>query len=196
MAWERPITLASRSPRSAQLLAEHRLDVRVSESTFDDGCLTCGAMHVERWVRMLAILKAQNVLHQNEALKGTILAADTVCVVDDTIFGQPQSIEEARKMIHAVCHRTHEVLTGWCLAAADGTDLESGVEQAEITIGEITTEEIEQYLQTNQWVGKAGGYNLAERVQEGWPIDCVGDPSTVMGLPMKRLMTELCRSEQ
>lgn len=41
------------------------------------------------------------------------------------------------------------------------------------------------------WAGKAGAYNLAERVEAGWPIEVEGDPGTVMGLPMRRLEARL-----
>ena len=43
----------------------------------------------------------------------------------------------------------------------------------------------------SQWRGKAGAYNLADRVADGWPIECEGDPTTVMGLPMRRLTEAL-----
>ena len=47
--------------------------------------------------------------------------------------------------------------------------------------------EIERYVSAGGWRGKAGGYNLAERLAAGWPIRCEGDPTSVMGLPMARV---------
>ena len=91
-------------------------------------------------------------------------------------------------------NRSHEVHTGWCLVSLDGAHLDCGCELSEITIGIIDEEEIEKYLCTNHWKGKAGGYNLCERVNAGWPIECIGDEATVMGLPMNRLTQELFRS--
>ena len=46
---------------------------------------------------------------------------------------------------------------------------------------------MQHYLDEGAWRGKAGAYNLQERIDAGWPIRCEGDPSTVMGLPMRRL---------
>jgi len=46
---------------------------------------------------------------------------------------------------------------------------------------------MQQYLDEEAWRGKAGAYNLQDRIDAGWPIKCEGDPSTVMGLPMRRL---------
>ena len=46
---------------------------------------------------------------------------------------------------------------------------------------------IEGYLAGGGWRGKAGAYNLSERIEAGWPIEVQGDPGTVMGLPMEIL---------
>ena len=46
---------------------------------------------------------------------------------------------------------------------------------------------IYSYVAGGEWRGKAGAYNLSERIQAGWPIECKGDPTTVMGLPMRKL---------
>jgi septum formation protein len=192
--WQLPIVLASASPRRAQLLAEAGIEATISKPTCDDGLFTCGTMEVQRWVQVLAVLKAMHVIVQNVYASGTVLAADTVCVVDDSILGQPKTIEDARAMLHSMTNRTHDVYTGWCLASVDGALVHCEYEKAEIEIGCIEDHEIEKYLLTNHWAGKAGGYNLSERVHEGWPIICSGDPSTVMGLPMDRLKQELSRS--
>ena len=88
-------------------------------------------------------------------------------------------------------NRSHEVFTGWCLISMDGEQLESGCEVASITIGEIDAKEITQYVDSQKWCGKAGAYNLSERVAAGWPIICDGDPTCVMGLPMDRLKENL-----
>jgi septum formation protein len=60
-----------------------------------------------------------------------------------------------------------------------------------VTVGPIPETEITAYLDSGQWRGKAGAYNLAERLQAGWPISVEGDPGTVMGLPMVRLAERL-----
>ena len=194
--WQMPIILASASPRRVELLNDAGVESLLCPPDCDDGVFTCGTMLVEKWVQSLAVFKAQNVLNTCNEEVGTVLAADTVCVVDDMILGQPNSIEHAREMLVSMLGRSHEVYTGWCLASLDGARLDCGVEQSILTIGAIEEEEIEKYLQSSHWKGKAGGYNLSERVNAGWPIECNGDPTNVMGLPMRRLKQELFRSEQ
>jgi len=60
-------------------------------------------------------------------------------------------------------------------------------------VGAIDDGRIEAYVWGGDWRGKAGAYNLSERVEAGWPITCEGDPATVMGLPMRRLPAWLGR---
>lgn len=192
--WQLPIVLASASPRRAKLLEEAGIETLTILPECDDGVFQCGTMCVERWVQTLAVYKALHALSRCDEQRGTMLGADTVCVVDGNIIGQPQNIEDARNMLHLMMNRSHDVHTGWCLASLRWKHLDCGCEQSEITIGTIDEEEIEKYLCTNRWKGKAGGYNLSERVNAGWPIVCTGDPTTVIGLPMNRLKQELFRS--
>jgi predicted house-cleaning NTP pyrophosphatase (Maf/HAM1 superfamily) len=47
---------------------------------------------------------------------------------------------------------------------------------------------IDEYVSSGAWKGKAGAYNLSERIAAGWPLRCEGDETTVMGLPMLKLL--------
>ncbi len=189
-----PILLASASTRRAALLEEAGIASTTIPPDCDDGVFTCGVMRVNDWVQSLAVLKVQSLMRCCDTHVGTILGADTVCVVDDSILGQPKTVEEAETMLRVMVNRSHEVYTGWCLASVDGLSMKCDYEQSTIEIGPISDEEIEKYLHSERWKGKAGGYNLSERVNAGWPISCIGDPTTVMGLPMNQLKQELSRS--
>jgi septum formation protein len=189
--WEKPLVLASASPRRAELLASAKIDVITRPPTIDDGVLICGTIQPKCWVETLAVMKARHIAGKYHDKIGTVLAADTICVVDTKILGQPKDADDAEQMLYAMLNRSHEVYTGWCLISFDGTQLESGCEEASITIGEIPSKEIEQYIGSEKWIGKAGAYNLSERVSAGWPIVCHGDPTCVMGLPMDRLKEKL-----
>jgi len=67
-------------------------------------------------------------------------------------------------------------------------------DRAVVRVGPISDEQIEAYVASGEWRGKAGAYNLSERIEAGWPIECLGDPTTVMGLPMRRLPEWLKRA--
>ena len=189
--WQRPLVLASASPRRAELLTTAGIDATLYPPELDDGDYVCGTMEVDEWVQTLASLKAWHVLEISSLQAGTVLAADTVCVVDDNILGQPVDAAEASGMIKSMVGRSHEVYTGWYLIAAQDRQTSFGCEVVEVTIGQINDGEIDRYISSRLWKGKAGAYNLIERVEAGWPITCNGDPTSVMGLPMERLKREL-----
>lgn len=52
---------------------------------------------------------------------------------------------------------------------------------------QLSEDEIAEYVRSDRWRGKAGGYNFVERLSAGWPLRCHGDPTSVTGLPMRRL---------
>lgn len=150
-------------------------------------------MPAKEWVTTLAILKARSVCRSYESSRGTVLAADTVCIVDGKLLGQPVDEVMAREMVLSMQSRTHEVLTGWCLKSLGEKRSVHGCETTLVTIGELDAKELDIYMDSGLWQGKAGGYNLGERLHAGWPLTWEGDPTNVMGLPMDRLMTELSR---
>ncbi|MDP7007950.1 MAG: nucleoside triphosphate pyrophosphatase [Phycisphaerales bacterium] len=193
MNWQTPLILASTSPRRRKLLQEAGIDAIVASPTIDDSCLACGNISPKEWVTALAILKAKSTIAVCKGGDGTILAADTVCVVDETILGQPENEPEAKRMIESMVRRDHEVCTGWCLKTLDGGRSLHGCETTVVSIGDIESRDIEEYVESGLWKGKAGGYNLSERCAAGWPLSWQGDPTSVMGLPMERLTKELSR---
>ncbi len=89
-------------------------------------------------------------------------------------------------MLHAMRNQTHDVWTGMCLHFAGGARFMGSV-ATPVEVGAISDDAIEHYLDTNQWQGKAGAYNLSERIDAGWPVTCHGEPEAVMGLSMHLL---------
>ena len=193
MNWQTPLILASTSPRRRELLNEAGIAAIALPPNIDDSQYTCGTMSPREWVTSLAILKARSIVSSYRQGNGTVLAADTVCVVDSGILGQPQNADEARSMIHMLRNRAHDVYTGWCIKTIHGNRSSFGCETTVVSIGMISNEDIDTYIQSGKWQGKAGGYNLSEQLVAGWPLTWQGDPTSVMGLPIERLMEEFSR---
>jgi septum formation protein len=196
-----PLWLGSRSPRRRLLLQQAGLEVHVCPSDLDDGDLPAPTCDPRLWVMALAYHKAARVarnLHTGQpGVRGTVLAADTVCVHDGAILGQPADADHAQAMLWAMRDALHETISGVCLMPLDQSPDNGAsafvprilfVDVARVTVGHVADDAIEAYIRSGQWQGKAGGYNLSERIEAGWPIRCDGDPATVMGLPMRRLM--------
>ncbi len=168
------------------------------------------------WTAGLAYLKAvagAEKLRQEGRLRegDVVLGADTICVGRDAegtalIQSAPTNEAEARAMLMQWQEGEHKVLTGVALlharsivgAAGEAGDWERTgewrrivVDRANVRWGLVEPGEIEAYLASGSWRGKAGAYNLRERLAAGWPIRFTGDPATIMGLPMKRLVPVL-----
>ncbi len=200
MIFPAPIRLASRSPRRKLLLEEAGIIVKVQHPHIDDGKLQAKNVSAEHWVAAMALLKALDVANRLQSKgrtqAGTVLAADTVCVHRGKILGQPRDANHARKMIHSLKNATHRTISGVCLIRLCDAHRILLVEETTVHIDNLTDADIDQYIQSNQWQGKAGGYNLIERVENGWPVRWDGDPTTVMGLPMDRLLPLLKRADK
>ena len=79
----------------------------------------------------------------------------------------------------------------YCGLAKAESAIESFADVAVVRFGAVSEQQLVTYLATEEWQGKAGGYNLFDRQSAGWPIEVEGDPATVVGLPMKRLIPML-----
>ncbi len=186
--WEPPIWLASRSPRRRDLLTRAGAAVEVRPPGVDDGRLIPPPeVNPAHWVMAMAWLKAAWVAEQLPEPRGVVLAADTICVHDDVIIGQPRDRDHARAMLDAMRDGRHVTMTGLCLLCPRTAERRLIVDLAVVDVGAIPDDELDAYLDSEEWRGKAGGYNLEDRLHAGWPIECDGDPASVMGLPMQKL---------
>lgn len=183
------IVLASRSPRRRALLEGAGISHVCQTPAFDDAVLKPGNATPRGWVMSLAFLKAWAAAR--EGAEGLILGADTACVLDGELIGTPRDHAEAAGMIRSFSGREHEVVTGVALVDPLTGRRSMFADSAMVTMGEIGEEEIERYVSTGGWRGKAGAYNLSERLEAGWPITYEGDPETIMGLPTRLVVRAL-----
>lgn len=183
------LILASKSPRRAALLREAGFIFEQMSPRFDDPPTPRGdgRQTAEDLAGELAMRKARSLtgVVQSDRL---LLAADTICVsAAGELIGQPSSRTDARQMIRSFINRAHDVVTGVALLNDAEGQTVCFAETAGVTFGEISDAQLDAYLDTQQWHGKAGGYNLFDRQRDGWPITVEGDAATVVGLPMQRL---------
>ncbi len=120
---------------------------------------------------------------------GAVLGADTAVVLDETtVLGKPADRDEARRMLSALASREHVVMTAVCLVGAEA--VREFVDQTTVRFRPFGPAHLNWYLDRGEWHGRAGAYaiqgsgaSLVERVE--------GDFTTVVGLPMAQLLTEL-----
>lgn len=188
------LCLASRSPRRAQLLRGWGYRFEQADPPFAD------PPQPEPTSADPADLAADLARQKAASLRGhvgrdeLILAADTLCVATDgTLLGQPDTRDEARAMIAQFVGCSHAVITGCALLAPGEAQPTTFADTAVVTFGPLDSTALDAYLETGHWRGKAGGYNLFDRQAAGWPITVQGDPTTVVGLPMRMLANQLAR---
>lgn len=196
------IVLMSRSPRRREFLREAGIEHVAVTPHLEDARLEPGEVDPSRWVSSLAYLKARAGVdwYHGEGRRKLdpsgrwlVLGADTACVRGDRVFGTPRDRDEAALILRALRGGPHEVITG--VALIDPLTGRRWVfrDTATVDLGDVSDAQIEQYVAGEAWRGKAGAYNLSERLAAGWPITCMGDPTTVMGLPMTALLRRLRR---
>lgn len=190
----RTLVLASASPRRLALLREAGYDPIVAASDIDDALLRRGSASPEEFVVALSWFKARRVTDRGAHANAVVLAADTECLDGDELLGKPRDAAHARDMIRSLQGRTHRTATGVTVVAPGGAR-HLLVHVARVTIGRLDDRAIDDYVRSGDWRGKAGGYNYGERMAAGWPLACEGDPTGVMGLPMRRVAPLLERLE-
>jgi septum formation protein len=115
------------------------------------------------------------------------LGADTDVAVDGEILGKPAGAEQAREFLARLAGRAHVVVGGIALAQ-DGELRETAVEATTVRFRPLTAAEIDWYVATGEWRGRAGGYAI--QGAGGALVAAIeGDYLNVVGLPLARLLT-------
>ncbi len=193
------LILASTSPRRRRLLAEHGLSAEPIHPGLDDALLWPGHVDAAGWAAALAYLKASSATRDPAVSsprppapgEAVVIAADTVVVKNGRFIGQPKDAADAEAIIRILENGEHEVVTGVCLLDPATNRRDIFTDSATVAVGRIGDDRIREYVDSGGWKGKAGAYNLAERLADGWPIEYRGDPTTIMGLPMSILPARL-----
>lgn len=188
-----PLILASQSPRRRQLLhdAGFTFEVIAPADSVEKGiCSNCGP---DQLVVDAAVAKAGAIAAGIE--KGIILGADTVACCKAEILGKPIDVDHARSMLKLMSGTVHDVLTGVCLWHRPSNQFRSYLQRTTLEMQLLSEKTIEDYLDTDQWIGKAGAFGYQDGLDFVRIID--GLESTVVGLPVEKIQTwidELKRS--
>lgn len=198
------IVLASTSPRRRELLAAAGVPFRIVSPELDDADLHMGPVPLRQWVTSLAYLKAragtEAYRRANPVHTPTIvIGADTLVDFEGQVLSKPLDVHDAERMMRLIQGQSHEVLTGVAILDASSptsTRRQVFYDRAIVKFGWLGNDRIRDYLASGLWKGKAGGYNLEDQLRANWPISTSGDPGTVMGLPMLKLLPRLHRFAQ
>ncbi len=172
-----PLILASASPRRLQLLAQLGLapdNVVAPDIDENPQPDEIPRLYVERMARQKA--------HAASSPGAFVLAADTVVAVGRRILPKAETEAQARQCLALLSGRRHHVLTALVLVAPEGERAERLCDSV-VAFNRITDAQIEAYLVSGEWKGKAGGYAIQGRAA-GFVRFLSGSYSGVVGLPL------------
>lgn len=177
---ERPLILASASPRRRQLLELIGLPIEIMPSAIDER--PAPDERPSGFARRTARDKAADVASANPGR--LVLGADTVVELDGAILGKPTSRADAAAMLRSLSGREHLVHTAVALAAGDAEHLL--IDTAAVRFAELTEATIDWYAASSEPMDKAGAYAI-QGLGGLLVVEVNGSPHTVVGLPIHRL---------
>jgi len=190
------IILASKSPRRRELLGElfdsFEIKTEPTDETLDAGVLP------KDGVEILAKRKGDAayfaMLRDGEDMSDSmIISSDTLVELDGVALGKPRDGAEARKMLHALAGRGHNVHTGVAVHYRGG--VYSGTATTAVFFRDLTNEEIEEYVASGEPMDKAGAYGIQGGAGK-FVSHYEGDYDTVVGLSMRLLRELVERAEK
>ena len=181
------IILGSKSPSRRELLGGLDLPFEVRDIAAveeDYPAELPGTM-----VPLFLSCKKAAAFRPNLAADELLITADTIVWIDGHVLGKPAGAEEAVAMLRQLSGRTHEVITGVCLATDSKQRAFSTTTR--VRFAELTDDEINYYVAKYRPFDKAGSYGIQEWIGYVGVEAIDGSFYNVMGLPVQRLFQEL-----
>ena len=181
------IILASQSPRRKQLLewaeVPFEIIVQSTKESFPSH------LAIEDVPIHIAKVKADAVFELLKDSSKTILAADTIVVLNNEVIGKPTDRKNAVDILKRLSGNIHKVITGVVIKHAEG--VMSFADATEVSFNPLTQKQIEYYVDHYQPYDKAGAYAIQEWIGVIGIKSIKGDFYNVMGLPVSRVVQAL-----
>lgn len=177
------IILASTSPRRKELLEREGIDFIIDASSIDE--VMDETLPIKERLCQLAKEKAKPI--HSKYPKDIVIGADTIVYFQNQIIGKAKTRDEARKILTRLSNQTHYVYTA--VAIYHGNDCHTFCDETQVFFKDISTM-IEDYLDSDDWVGKAGAYGIQGKA-DIFVDRIIGDKDTVIGLPAKQVKAYL-----
>lgn len=187
---ERPrLVLASASPRRLTLLAQVGVTPDALRPASLDESAKRGEMPrllVSRLSRSKAEASRDQIANDQNLANSYVIAADTVVAVGKKILVKPAHVEEAMASLQLLSGRTHSVLTSVCLITPDDK-VRTKIVDTRVRFRHLTRPEIELYIASREWRGKAGGYAI-QGLAGCFVQRIIGSYTNVVGLPLTEVV--------
>lgn len=186
------LVLASASPRRLALLDQVGVVPDALRPVSIDETPRKGEMP-RAYANRVALEKAtaaRDQLEDHEELADSyILAADTVVASGRRILIKPEFVDQATETLRLLSGRSHKVFTSVALIAPDDRVRKRLIE-TRVRFRKLSSEEIDSYIASREWRGKAGGYAI-QGIAGAFVQRIVGSYSNVVGLPLHDVVNML-----
>ena len=178
------LILASQSPRRKALLESRNIEFKMVPSMIDESSIS--EESPQTYVKTLARLKAKEVLkkYPNE----TILAADTIVILEDRILGKPKDEAHAYRMLKMLSGKRHYVYTAVSIMRKDKE--ETWLSFAEVNFKNVSDDDLLEYVKTKEPLDKAGSYGI-QGLGAFLVSSYYGNYHAIMGLPIDEVVEKL-----
>ncbi|MDD4532434.1 MAG: Maf family protein [Bacilli bacterium] len=181
------LILASQSPRRQMLLKEiYPMAFKIIPAKIDERSIHSDSFY--HLPQAISQAKAQYVSERYPS--DYVLAADTIVVCNQKVYGKPKNVAEAISMLTELTQNEHMVITGYHIYL-NGKDLISSSEVTTLTLAKMTPAQIKAYIDTKSPFDKAGGYGIQDKA-----IDYViksGSYENVLGFPIVKIKNDLIK---
>lgn len=182
------LILASSSPRRISMLTSIGLTIGVHPADIDET-----PRLDETPTELVLRLAEQKVLaiyqyYQTE----TIIGADTMVYCKNALLGKPPHDGAAKQMLQLLSNGQHEVYTGYCISFVQNGQRQQiqRCVQTKVDVKPLSEQEIQAYVASQQWRGKAGGYGIQGKFSM-FVRSIQGSFDSVLGLPLCQIVEDL-----
>ncbi len=184
----RPLCLASSSPRRQELLTRFGLDFLIQSPDIDESMQSHETP--EAFVTRMALEKTQQVVPDHPEC--ITLSGDTVVVLEGGILGKPLDRADSIRMLERLSGKTHEVFTAYALMEGISGPCVQALVRTRVSFRTPDPELIRAYVQTGETDDKAGAYSI-QGLGALLVSSIEGSYSNVVGFPIERILDDMMR---
>ena len=184
------IYLASKSPRRTELLQQIGVEHKIIDIEVDENISSSNSSQEN--VRALSVLKCQEGVRKviiDDVGSFPVLAADTIVVLGDKVFGKPESESDAISMLLKLSGKTHIVMTAVTVGiiSKDQAKFHTINVASNVEFAKLTEIDCKEYCKTNEPFDKAGGYGI-QGYGSAFIKKIDGSYSNIVGLPIHEVV--------
>ncbi|MDZ4790176.1 MAG: Maf-like protein [Hyphomicrobiales bacterium] len=179
------LVLASASPRRLALLEQIGVEPTALRPASIDETPKKGErprILAQRLARTKALAARERLEREPDLRDAFVLAADTVVSVGQQVLDKPEYLNDAAASLQILSGRSHRVYSAVCLVTPQGNVRMRTVE-TRVRFKRLSREEMDSYLASGEWRGKAGGYAI-QGIAGAFIEKIVGSYTNVVGLPL------------